>query len=187
MAIDLDTNVSRAKTGKPSVSKTEEKNAVSEILNRPKAVSGAPGVWVPGNFIRGQITADYNEINILETESAKIAKLEMWIAKNIGEELMAKYPGREWGVNVNTKGEMIYVMCPSLSTTKAYYIRMAGRNMLELKAEAIRAAGEILERHGISRARRIDSEIFEHLERDLRDDVISPDAAPGREVKGLEV
>lgn len=187
--IILDTNIKSAKAEKPSVSKTEEKNAVSEILNASKKTSravAAPGIYMPGGYSRGQIVEDYNQVNLLETDDAKQAKLEMWIAKNIGTELMAKYPNREWGVGTNMPGRMIYIMCPSLSNTNAYYISMEGRSLLDLKAEAVRAAGEILERFGITRGRKCDAEQFDYLARDLRGDVISPDAAPGQEVKCLE-
>lgn len=187
--IILDTSIKNAKTEKPSISKTEEKKAVSEILNASKKTSravAAPGIYMPGGYSRGQIVEDYNQVNLLEADDAKQAKLEMWIAKNVGSTLMERYPNREWGVGTNIPGRMIYIMCPSLSTTKAYYISMEGRSIEDLKVEAVRAAGEILERHGITRGRKCDAEQFETLARDLKGDVISPDAAPGQEVKCLE-
>lgn len=187
--IILDTNINSTKNEKPSVTKSEEKNAVSEILNASKQNSRAPatpGIIMPGGYSRGQIVEDYNEINLLETDDSKQAKLEMWIAKNIGSTLMEKYPNREWGVGTNVPGQMVYIMCPSLSTTNAYYISMHGRSIEDLKVEAVRAAGEILERFGITRGRNCNPEQFETLARDLKGDVISPDAAPGQEVKCLE-
>jgi hypothetical protein len=183
--IILNTNISNAKTENPSFSKADEVRAMKEIMPN-RAPPAAPAVWVPGQFVGRQVVEDYNEVNLLEVDDVKQAKVESWLAKGVGSMLMEKYPNRQWGVGVDLYGGMIYVMCPSLSTTKAYYISMVGRSMEDLRKEAVRAAGEILERHGITRGRSIDPEVFENLERDLKDDVVSPDAAPGQELKCLE-
>ena len=128
-----------------------------------------------GKFGR-EITGDYNEINILETDEMKIAKLEMWIAKNIGDTLIRCYPNREWGVRVDIAGQMVIITCDSVSTEKGYHISLVGRNIHDLQERAKMAAGEILERHGLSRSRGFDETIFETLPRDFRDNVIADDS-----------
>lgn len=125
-----------------------------------------------GRFGR-EITADYNEINLLELDDVKQAKLEMWIAKNVGEVLCKHYPNREWGVGVDLFGGSIVIKCESLSTEKGYVIHLAGRNMPELQQRAVMAAGEILERYGVSRSRGFDPDQLESLKRDpITDDAI---------------
>lgn len=128
-----------------------------------------------GKFGR-EVATDYNEINLLETNEAKRAKLEMWIAKRIGDDLIKHYKGREWGVYVDIEGQMIIIACDSLSCEKGYHIHMAGRNIHDLQLKARGAAGEILERHGVPTGRKADPEDFESLNRDLRDNVIATDS-----------
>ena len=131
-----------------------------------------------GKFGR-EIEADYNEINLLETPEAQQAKVEMWIAKNIGDALIKVYPNREWGVYVNIEGRMVIVTCDSLSSEKGYHIHMEGRTIHQLQAKSINAAGEILERHNIPRSKHIDEDIFETLPRDSGDNVITEDSGAG--------
>lgn len=128
-----------------------------------------------GKFGR-EITADYNEINYLELDEIKQAKLEMWIAKNIGDTLIRCYKNREWGVRVDLEGQVVVITCDSVSAQKGYFIHMKHRNIHDLQEEAKKAAGEILERHNLSRARGFDADIFETLDRDLKDNVITPDS-----------
>ena len=98
-----------------------------------------------GKFGR-EITADYNEINLLELESVKKAKLEMWIAKNVGDTLVHHYPNREWGVRVDLTGGMVIITCDSIDLERGYHISMVGRTIGDLQQKAKMAAGEILER-----------------------------------------
>ncbi len=128
-----------------------------------------------GKFGR-EITADYNEINYLELDEVKQAKLEMWIAKNIGDTLVRLYKNREWGVRVNLEGQIVVITCDSVSAEKGYVMHMAHKSIHDLQEQAKKAAGEILERHGLSRSRGFDADIFETLDRDLRDNVITDDS-----------
>lgn len=123
-----------------------------------------------------EISEDYNEINLLETDDTKIAKLEMWIAKGVGDTLVRHYPNREWGVKVDLFGQMLIIVCDSVSNEKGYHISMVGRSLHDLQEKAKYAAGEILERHGITRGRIVDEDIFETLKRDHGDNVITPDS-----------
>jgi hypothetical protein len=113
-----------------------------------------------------EITDDYNEIHIYEDDEKNTAKLEMWIAKNIGATLTLHYPNRQWGVEVNIPGRFVVVVAPGLSLTHGYHINMAGLAIQELQERAKLAAGEILERYGISRNRSFNPGIVEGLERD---------------------
>ncbi len=119
---------------------------------------------------------DYNEVNLLETDDAKRAKLEYWIAKQIGEALIAAYNNRQWEVIVDLDAQVLIVKCPSLSLTKGYYLSL-GSPVAELIVRARRAAGEILERYGVTRGRITDSKMFDALPQ-VRDEVIARDAAP---------
>jgi len=110
-----------------------------------------------GKFGR-EITDDYNVINVLEMESVKQAKLEMWIAKRMGDVLVSNYPNREWGVRVDLFGGMVIITCDSLDLERGFHIKLEGRNIHDLQHQAKMAGGEILERHGISRNRKFDPE-----------------------------
>ena len=131
-----------------------------------------------GRFGR-EVTDDHNEISIFELSHVKRAKLEMWIAKNIGTTLVKHYPNREWGVRVDIEGQMVIISCDSISLKKGYHLHMANRNLHELCTRAKEAAGEILERHGISRSRKFDADILETLKRDWEDEVIANDSDAG--------
>ncbi len=128
-----------------------------------------------GRFSR-EIMEDYNEINFLETDDVKIAKLEMWIAKNIGDVLVKTYSRREWGVRVDIPNQQVIVTCDSVSILKGYHISMVGRNIHDLAKEAKKAAGEILERHGVPRTHGINDDAIDSLPRDYRDEVITEDS-----------
>ena len=120
---------------------------------------------------------DFNEINFFETDDVKKAKLEYWIAKKIGEALIAEYPRRQWEVRVDAEAGMCIIVCPSVSITKGYHLYL-NHNIAELIVRAKRAAGEILERHNVSRAPQFNPDVLETLSRTVRDDVIALDAAP---------
>jgi hypothetical protein len=128
-----------------------------------------------GQFGR-EITDDFNEISIFELSGVKRAKLEMWIAKDIGTTLVKHYPNRQWGVRVDLEGYMVIITCDSISLTKGYHIHMLNRSLSQLCDRAKEAAGEILERHGVSRSRKFDADILEALPRDVRDEVIASDS-----------
>lgn len=124
------------------------------------------------------ITKDYNQISILDSDSERIAKCEMWIAKKVGTELMNQLPNREWGVRVDVVGRIMIITCDSLSTTKGYHINMTGYTLDSLAARAVKAGCEILERYNISRQRSFNPDTLETLARDVNDEVISCDAKP---------
>lgn len=128
-----------------------------------------------GQFGR-EITDDFNEISVFELGSVKRAKLEMWIAKNIGTALVKHYPNRQWGVRVDLEGYMVIVTCDSISLRKGYHIHMLNRSIGQLCDRAKEAAGEILERHGVSRSRKFDADILEALPRDVQDEVVANDS-----------
>jgi hypothetical protein len=155
---------------------------MSEIkIDTNTSIAEAQKVLSPGPVISSsqgrEVVADYNEINVLETDESKSAKLEMWIAKRVGEYVANFYPNRQWRVDVDLFGGMLCLICPSLSNTKGYHISLA-RPLHELQLRAKMAAGEILERHGLPTARAFNPDILETLPRDVRDEVIAPDAAP---------
>ena len=100
-----------------------------------------------------------------------------WIAKRVGEAVAQKYPKREWKVIVDIPNEMLILGCDSVSNVKGYHIKMVGRTIKQLQKKALYAAGEILERHNITRNRIFDEDILETLDRDFMDSVITADSA----------
>jgi hypothetical protein len=102
----------------------------------------------------------------------------VWGDYNERSKLMRVYNQREWKVIVDIPGQMLIIACDSVSNEKGYHISMVGRNVEELQRRAIMAAGEILERHNVSRSRDFNADNLEDLPRDSMDNVIAPDAAP---------
>lgn len=123
-------------------------------------------------------TGDYNVIDARLSANENVARIEFWIARAIGTKLVKTYPNRQWSVNVDGPNEVMVIQCPSLSTRKGYVIRISGLSIPQLEEKAVRAAGEILERYGVTRGRNQDPNEFDHLPQTVRDEVIAPDAAP---------
>jgi hypothetical protein len=103
-------------------------------------------------------------------------RLEYWMAKQIGTELMKKYPVREWNVDCDARNKTIIISCPSVSKTRGYRLHMKGDNMAQIIPRCVRAAGEILERHNVTRGRILDPQTLEAFDRDVQDNIVSPDA-----------
>ena len=119
---------------------------------------------------------DFNAPAPEESHEKKAALLEYHIAKKIGEDLVRTYPGRQWHVNVDTRNESIIIACPNLSKRMGYRLNMRRDNIAALLPRCRKAAGEILERYGVSRGRIIDPYAIEDMPRDFQDNVISEDA-----------
>ena len=119
---------------------------------------------------------DYNEPQADLSYEEKAKNVEWWIAKQLGEDLCRTYPNREWGIDVDTKNCMVIVKCESLSKLKGHHLHMKGNTIKELIPRVRKAAGEILERYGVTRGRILDPATLETFERDVRDDAIASDA-----------
>lgn len=120
---------------------------------------------------------DANELRPHESHETHHAKLEYYIAKKIGEDLVRHYPGREWCVNVDCRNAMVVISCQSVSLTKGYHLPMRRDTISDLQVRARKAAGEILERYGVSRGRLINPDTLEAMPRSGRDEVIVKSAA----------
>jgi hypothetical protein len=120
--------------------------------------------------------ADFNEAQKEESFEEKAMRTEFWIAKQIGTDLVKHYANRQWTVDVDTRNGVIVISCPSLSKRMGYRIHIKRDTIAELLPRCRKAAGEILERFGVSRGRIIDPYTFEAMPRDVRDDVKAPDA-----------
>lgn len=138
----------------------------SRIHLLPETKRGIDTIW-----------ADYNTIEATDTEGEKRGKIEQWIAKRIGTRLMENYNQREWKVMVDIDNQMLIIGCDSISTEKGYHLHMNKYSIEELERRAIHAAGEILERHNVSRSRNFNPDHLESLARDAQDNVIAPDSA----------
>lgn len=124
-----------------------------------------------------QVTEDFNQIEEYDDQDTRRAKLEMWMAKKVGTAVHEKYRSRQWKIMVNLEGQTLIVCCDSISNYKGYYIHMLNRTIHDLQEEAIKAAGEILERHNLARSKHFNLEKFEDLPRDRFDNVIATDSA----------
>lgn len=181
--IDLNTNIVAAKQSDSLVEHTKKvwqgkspELSKSESAGKKFTKDTVPVVHMSRNNPR--IVGDYNTVDMMEAEDAKQAKVEMWIAKAVGTELVNHYPNRQWGVQVDSSGGMVVITCPSLSKKHGYFVHMDNLPLAGLVAKCIPAAGEILERYGVSRARKFDGEQLDHMDRDFDDEVISSDAKP---------
>lgn len=124
------------------------------------------------------ITSNSNKIEVVDADHLEVAAEQFRIAQAIGARLIKAYNNRQWKVIVDIKGGILIVACDSVSNEKGYHIHMAGRTLHELEDKAVMAAGEILERHGLSRFKTFNADAYEDLPRDMRDNVIAPDSAP---------
>jgi hypothetical protein len=126
---------------------------------------------------KGRVITDYNSMDKSLSCSEDQVRLEYWMAKQIGTELMKYYPGREWHVDCDARNQVIIISCPSVSKTKGYRLHMKRDTMAQLLPRCRMAAGEILERHNVSRTRRIlDPQTLEAYDRDIKDNIISSDS-----------
>lgn len=135
-------------------------------------------IYIPGETKGREPIVDYNQLYVTDSEDNNIAKIEFWMAKEIGTKLMAEYPNRQWAVDVDARNKVVIVMCPSLSTRRGFHIHIQGLTLKQIQIKAVRAAGEILERFGVTRGRKQDPNEFDHLPQTVRDEVIAKDAAP---------
>ena len=118
---------------------------------------------------------DFNAPKPVESHEEKAAAVEFWIAKRIGEDLVAAFPGRQWNVNVDTRNAIIIICMPTLSKREGYHLHMTRDNIAQLLPRCRRAAGEILERFQMSRSKIIDPYDIDQLPRDVRDDAVTSD------------
>lgn len=144
----------------------------------------APSVHI-SRMNHADVEKDYNEINFLETDDRKLARIEMFIAKTIGAELAKCYPKREWAVYCDVTGGIVRIGCDSLSYDRGYILHIGQRSTTELVRAAKMAAGEILERFNVSRSQKFDEGELEDVPRDFRDEAISADAIPEDLTKAL--
>lgn len=121
---------------------------------------------------------DYNKISLDDPDDVNCAKLDYFFAKQIGEAVTAAYKERQWGVMFDSRNGVCVLTCPSVSLTKGYRLHIRNDTLHVLQERAKRAAGEILERYGISRARIVDGYAIEAMPRTGRDEVVSNDAKP---------
>lgn len=126
---------------------------------------------------KGRVITDFNAPQADETGfSEDHVRFEYWMAKQIGTKLMETYPARQWHVDCDCRNQVIIISCPSVSKTRGYRLHMKRDTMKQLLPRCVKAAGEILERHNVTRGRIIDPQTLDAFERDVQDNVVSPDA-----------
>lgn len=133
--------------------------------------------YIIGETKGRESVVDYNAPQAEESFEKTAMNLEFWIAKQLGTDLCKTYPNRQWHVDVDSRNGVIVIACPSLSKRLGYRLHIKRDTVAELIPRARRAAGEILERFGVSRGKILDPMTLESFERDVRDDVVSKDAA----------
>jgi hypothetical protein len=119
---------------------------------------------------------DFNQVLPEESHEKKAALLEYHIAKKIGEDLVRTYPNRQWEVNVDTRNECVVLSAPGLNKRMGYRLHMKRDNIAALLPRCRKAAGEILERFGVTRGRIIDPYDIEQMPRDFQDNVNTVDS-----------
>jgi hypothetical protein len=124
------------------------------------------------------ITGDYNTIEVVDEDYIDVAKQQFDMAQSIGAALVKVYNNRQWKVVVDIPNGMLIIACDSVSNDKGYHIHIPGRTLHELQERAVKAAGEILERHQMERGRLFNPDKLEDLVRDHWGNVLTPDSAP---------
>lgn len=127
---------------------------------------------------------DYNRIDASDSAEMKQAKLDYWMAEQVGTYISNAYKGRDWMVKFDSKNGLCIIGCPSLSGTKGYHIHVNRAGSLHgLQERAKLACGEILERYGVSRDPIVDNVALEALPRNVKDEVIAnpTDTAPDKQ------
>lgn len=122
---------------------------------------------------------DNNGVQLSEEHhDREVAELEFWLARNVCVAVVNTYPNRNWSVVADAEGGVLILLAPDLSKFKGHFIHMGRKTLHELQTQAIKAAGEILERHGVSRSNVFKPEFIEGLKRNARDEVVTADSAP---------
>jgi len=120
---------------------------------------------------------DLNGIDPTLSFSEDLMRMEYWVAKQIGEDLVRTYPGRQWHVECDLHGSVLIIRAPSLSKRSGWCIHIKRDTVADLIPKARKAAGTILEMFACSRSRlEPDPLELEFRKRNVRDDVIAPDA-----------
>ena len=86
------------------------------------------------------------------------------LAKQAADLLYRKYPGYLWAVHVNSKGGMLNIFCPIISTRYGYTIRLSEVYQDPQLKCVMRAGGEILERADMRRGQWRDGELAKRVE-----------------------
>lgn len=113
-------------------------------------------------------------------EEQKTAAVEHWIAGKVGNKLQSTYPRLRWAIVCSVKQQIVIIICPFISTTKGYHLHLKNYIIDQLEKKAVIVAGEILERHGISRNQTPNLEKAENALRDSRGSIVTADSAPER-------
>lgn len=91
---------------------------------------------------------------VFELDNSSVTDpLDFSMSKTLAERLHAAYPGHLWAVNVENRTGLITIRNLYLAGNWGYVLKMgAVYSISSLERDAVRAAGEILERFRLSRA-----------------------------------
>lgn len=119
---------------------------------------------------------DDNEITQFDNAGTRLEKAESWIARNIGNALEKAYPDRDWRITVDAINGIVMIQAPLIEAEKGYFMHMKNKTIHDLERQAVKAAGEVLERFNLTRNKRWNPEHLEDLTRDARGNAIGPDS-----------
>lgn len=139
-----------------------------------------PEIWLPHTR---EVKEDYNEIQVSDGDDVRQAKLEMWIAKTLCEELNKHYPMRDWLAGVDLVGGVVIIQQPDISTRKGYVISLK-RSLNEIRKMMRAVGGEILERAGLPTGKKFNPDLMEVLPRAINDEVLAVDLLAPEEKRG---
>lgn len=92
------------------------------------------------------------------------------LVKDIADKLVHHYPGWQWAVQPDERGQMVNIFCQNLHNMYGYRIRMVDIMNDPARREVIKGGGEILER--FKQPTRMDPELLASAPRDLRGNCI---------------
>lgn len=98
-------------------------------------------------------------------------------SKQMGEDLVAAYPGYRWGVRVQWNQGVADVFCLDVPTKYGWRIHLRGRHADQmfsasaLKARVLAAGGEILERFNLPRSK-FNADRYETAPVDFKGDIV---------------
>ena len=107
-------------------------------------------------------------IQIYDDHDLQAAAKQRSVRNAIGTALARHYPRHPWHVSVSGDSSVAQITCPGI-TTRYGMILHCTRDTLDIERRAVRMAGELLERHRVSR----EVAEFDHLKRDARGDAIA--------------
>lgn len=112
------------------------------------------------------MSSDLNNVAVINNEDDFRQFLKGRTIRNtIGHAVGAAYPQAPWLVDVNIDGGIATISCPAITKEFGMVLHLT-RDLKSMEREAVRKAGELLERFNVSRG----NSQFGHITRNKRGD-----------------